>query len=435
MLVAVADRGRGIPPAELPHIFDPFYRGRFALDRQIHGNGLGLSLVKRIAEAHGGRVSVKSAPDQGSTFIAPPARGGRRGGCPVGVCASGGRADFVMPAPASPTGQTAPARRVLLVEDEPGLVLTLTDRLKSEGYVVASATDGPSGLALATREAFDVILLDVMLPGSSGFDVCRDLRQKGVQTPVIMLTARGQVMDKVLGLKIGADDYLTKPFDMLELLARIEVQIRRASASAGKGTPEYRFGEITVNFRKAEVTRAGEQLELSAREFLLLKYFIEHREATLTRDELLNEVWGYHSMPSTRTVDVHVAWLRQKIEPNPRHPQYVLTVHGMGVQVHRIERQGTKGPRVQGPRNLSGPEPTDQLVGPGSDRFRDPWSLGPLVPCHRPCATNARFSRSSRSFSRRRSRAECRWPTRCPARRPSAARRPLPIGSAVPLRG
>ena len=235
-----------------------------------------------------------------------------------------------MPAPASPTGQTAPARRVLLVEDEPGLVLTLTDRLRSEGYVVSSATDGPSGLALATREAFDVILLDVMLPGSSGFDVCRDLRQKGVQTPVIMLTARGQVMDKVLGLKIGADDYLTKPFDMLELLARIEVQIRRASASAGKGTPEYRFGEVTVNFRKAEVTRAGAQLELSAREFLLLKYFIEHREATLTRDELLNEVWGYHSMPSTRTVDVHVAWLRQKIEPNPRHPQYVLTVHGMG---------------------------------------------------------------------------------------------------------
>jgi two-component system, OmpR family, alkaline phosphatase synthesis response regulator PhoP len=225
---------------------------------------------------------------------------------------------------------TTPAKRVLLVEDEPGLVLTLTDRLRSEGYVVSSATDGPAGLAMAARDGYDVILLDVMLPGASGFDVCRDLRQQGITTPIIMLTARGQVVDKVLGLKIGADDYLTKPFDLLELLARIEVQVRRTAAVAGKSAAEYRFGDITVNFRKAEVTRAGEPLDLSAREFLLLKYFIEHREATLTRDELLNEVWGYHSMPSTRTVDVHVAWLRGKIEPNSRHPQYVLTIHGMG---------------------------------------------------------------------------------------------------------
>jgi two-component system alkaline phosphatase synthesis response regulator PhoP len=225
---------------------------------------------------------------------------------------------------------SSPAKRVLLVEDEPGLVLTLTDRLRSEGYDVASATDGPSGLAAATDGAFDVILLDVMLPGATGFDVCRDLRQRGIHTPVIMLTARGQIVDKVLGLKIGADDYLTKPFDLLELLARIEVQLRRTAAATGKSAAEYRFGDITVNFRKAEVTRAGKPVELSAREFLLLKYFIEHREATLSRDELLNEVWGYHSMPSTRTVDVHVAWLRQKIEPNSKHPQYVLTVHGMG---------------------------------------------------------------------------------------------------------
>lgn len=222
------------------------------------------------------------------------------------------------------------AKRVLLVEDEPGLVVTLTDRLKSEGYQVSSATDGPSALSVASKQHFDVILLDVMLPGVSGFDVCRDLRQQGIKTPIIMLTARGQVMDKVLGLKIGADDYLTKPFDMLELLARVEVQLRRASALSGTSAAEYRFGDVTVNFRKAEVVRGGTPLELSAREFLLLKYFIEHREATLTRDELLNEVWGYHSMPSTRTVDVHVAWLRQKIEDNPRHPQYVLTVHGMG---------------------------------------------------------------------------------------------------------
>ncbi|MEZ5317411.1 MAG: response regulator transcription factor [Vicinamibacterales bacterium] len=226
---------------------------------------------------------------------------------------------------------TATRRRVLLVEDEPGLVLTLTDRLESEGYEVRSATDAPGGLALATRERWDVMLLDVMLPGGSGFDVCRDLRQRGVATPIIMLTARGQVVDRVLGLKLGADDYLTKPFDMLELLARIEVQLRRMDGVRPGGSPTvHEFGDVTLDVRKAEVTRGGAVVEMSAREFLLLKYFVEHRGATLSRDELLNEVWGYHSMPSTRTVDVHVAWLRQKIEPNPRHPQHILTVHGLG---------------------------------------------------------------------------------------------------------
>lgn len=219
--------------------------------------------------------------------------------------------------------------RVLLIEDEPGLVLTLTDRLRSEGYEVDSASDGIAGLAAATREAWDVILLDVMLPGRGGFDVCRDLRQRGVQTPVIMLTARGQIVDKVLGLKLGADDYLTKPFDMLELLARIEVQLRRAPTSDPDGGC-LRFGEVVVDTRRAEVTRGGIALDLSAREFLLLKYFIEHRGEVLSREQLLNDVWGYHAMPSTRTVDVHVAWLRQKIEPNPKHPQYIRTLHGLG---------------------------------------------------------------------------------------------------------
>jgi len=220
-------------------------------------------------------------------------------------------------------------KRVLLIEDEPGLVLTLSDRLRAEGYDVAAATDGPSGFERASRDAWDVILLDVMLPGKSGFDVCRDLRQKGVTTPVIMLTARGQVVDKVLGLKIGADDYLTKPFDMLELLARIEVQLRRTPESS-LAPHRFTFGNIVVDTRKAEVTRGGEPIELSAREFLLLKYLVEHRGDAVTRETLLNDVWGYHAMPTTRTVDVHVAWLRQKIEPNPRHPQHLLTVHGIG---------------------------------------------------------------------------------------------------------
>jgi two-component system, OmpR family, alkaline phosphatase synthesis response regulator PhoP len=220
-------------------------------------------------------------------------------------------------------------KRILVVEDEAGLVLTLTDRLTREGYSVESTADGESGLERAAREAFDLILLDVMLPRLSGFDVLRELRQRGRETPVIMLTARGQVVDRVVGLKLGADDYVTKPFEMVELLARIEANLRRAPAPA-QPVDGYRFGEVRIDFRRAEVVRNGEPIELSAREFQLLKYFIEHRGATLTREELLNEVWGYNAMPSTRTVDVHVAWLRQKIEPNPRHPQYILTVHGMG---------------------------------------------------------------------------------------------------------
>ena len=220
-------------------------------------------------------------------------------------------------------------KRIFLVEDEPGLVLTLTDRLTREGYSVEHATDGESGLERAAGEAFDLILLDVMLPRLGGFDVLKALRKRNVETPVIMLTARGQIVDKVVGLKLGADDYVTKPFEMVELLARIEAKLRRAP-TAPHPTEGYQFGGIRMDFRRAEITREGEPLDLSAREFQLLKYFIEHRGATLTREELLNEVWGYNAMPSTRTVDVHVAWLRQKIEPNPRHPQFILTVHGMG---------------------------------------------------------------------------------------------------------
>ena len=223
------------------------------------------------------------------------------------------------------------SRRILLVEDEPGLVLTLTDRLLAEGYDAESEGDAVRGLARGSTGTFDAILLDVMLPGGSGFDVCRTLRQRGVQTPVLMLTARGQVVDRVVGLKLGADDYLVKPFEMAELLARIEALLRRRAPPVTNATTEtFRFGEISIDFRKAEVTRSGQPIELSAREFKLLRYFVEHRGAALSRDELLNEVWGYNAMPSTRTVDVHVAWLRQKIEDNPRHPQYIHTVHGLG---------------------------------------------------------------------------------------------------------
>jgi two-component system, OmpR family, alkaline phosphatase synthesis response regulator PhoP len=218
-------------------------------------------------------------------------------------------------------------QRILLVEDEPGLRLTLGDRLTREGYEVASVQDGDQGFLRASREHFDLLILDVMLPGRGGVELCRELRQRGDEVPVLMLTARGQLADRVAGLKVGADDYVTKPFEMAELLARVEARLRRREAAdAGP----YLFGQVSVDFRKAEVRREGAHVPLSAKEFLLLKYFIEHRGALLSRNELLDGVWGYHAMPVTRTVDVHVSWLRKKLEPVPRQPQYILTTHKLG---------------------------------------------------------------------------------------------------------
>jgi len=221
--------------------------------------------------------------------------------------------------------------KILLVEDEPGLILTLTDRLESEGFAVETAADGESGFRLAESKDFDLIVLDVMLPKKNGLDVCRDLRRQNVQTPILMLTARGETIDKVLGLKLGADDYLTKPFEVLELLARIEALLRRSPQKNQNNQPEsYNFGSVSIDFRRAEVRRDGLPIELSALEFKLLQHLIEHRGEMLSRDELLDEVWGYDATPTTRTVDVHIAWLRQKLEPNPRHPQFIITVHGLG---------------------------------------------------------------------------------------------------------
>ena len=220
--------------------------------------------------------------------------------------------------------------RVLLVEDEAGLRLTLSDRLGSEGYSVETAIDGEAGLARASTGGFDLIVLDVMLPRMNGFDVCREVRQRGVTTPILMLTARGQVVDKVVGLKLGADDYLTKPFETIELMARLEALLRRRPSGAQPGGDLYRFGEIAIDFRRMEVTRAGVPIDLSAREFKLLRHVIEHRGATLSRDALLADVWGYDETPMTRTVDVHIAGLRQKIESNPKAPEHILTIHGLG---------------------------------------------------------------------------------------------------------
>jgi two-component system alkaline phosphatase synthesis response regulator PhoP len=221
--------------------------------------------------------------------------------------------------------------KILLVEDEEGLILTLTDRLRSEGFKVVSAKDGEAGFAAAVAETFDLILLDVMLPKRNGYDVCRDLRQRGISTPVLMLTAKGETIDKVLGLKLGADDYLTKPFEVMELLARIEALLRRAPArSNGHSADSFQFGDVTIDFKRATVAKVDSAVELSAMEFKLLQYLIEKRGLVHSRDHLLDQVWGYDAMPSTRTVDVHIAWLRQKLEENPRKPRHIQTVHGMG---------------------------------------------------------------------------------------------------------
>ncbi len=211
------------------------------------------------------------------------------------------------------------------------MILTLTDRLESEGFTVKTAADGESGFRLAASGDFDLIILDVMLPKKNGLDVCRDLRRQNVQTPILMLTARGETIDKVLGLKLGADDYLTKPFEVLELLARIEALLRRSPLKNQNNQAEtYNFGSVSIDFRRAEVLRDGEPVELSALEFKLLQHLVEHQGEVLSRDGLLDEVWGYDATPTTRTVDVHIAWLRQKLESNPRRPQYIITVHGLG---------------------------------------------------------------------------------------------------------
>jgi len=219
---------------------------------------------------------------------------------------------------------------VLFVEDEEALRMTVGDRLRNEGYAVECAADGDDGFAKATQVPFDLIILDVMLPRKSGFDVCRDIRQAGLITPILMLTARGHTSDKVNGLKIGADDYVTKPFNMLELMARVEALLRRAPSRPVVQAVAFSFGSIQVDLVGTETTRAGEVLNLSAREFQLLRYFIEHRGATLSREELLKQVWGYSADMYTRTVDVHVASLRQKLEDDPKQPKFILTVQGLG---------------------------------------------------------------------------------------------------------
>jgi len=221
-------------------------------------------------------------------------------------------------------------RRILLVEDEAGLRRTLTDLLVSDGYSVESAADGLMGQEFALREPFDLIVLDVMLPSRSGFDVCRHLRKSGIQTPILMLTARSELNNKVQGFKAGADDYLTKPFESAELQVRVQALLRRAPPDARKKNKSAEFGGVHVDFSKSRMTKNGKDVSISERECRLLQHLIESRGEVVTRDELLQEVWGYNAASMTRTVDVHIAWLRQKVEDDPSDPRFILTVHGQG---------------------------------------------------------------------------------------------------------
>jgi len=227
------------------------------------------------------------------------------------------------------TKTTEQAAKILIVEDEPNMVAGLRDNFEFEGYQVITAGDGLEGLQKALDESPDLVVLDVMMPRMSGLEVCKQLRAKRATLPIIMLTARGQEVDKVVGLELGADDYVTKPFSIRELLARVKAILRRAAASP-KNQEHHSFGDVEVDLRRCRVVKSGKLLDVSSKEFELLKYFISHSGETLSRDRLLEDVWGYDNFPTTRTVDTHLVRLRQKLEPDPEQPQYFLTVHGTG---------------------------------------------------------------------------------------------------------
>jgi two-component system alkaline phosphatase synthesis response regulator PhoP len=243
------------------------------------------------------------------------------------IASVGTSAGWTTPAPGE---KTITKTRILIVEDEPAMVAGLRDNFEYEDYEVISAEDGVEGLARALKDAPDLVVLDVMMPKMSGLDVCKQLRAKRPELPIIMLTARGQEVDKVVGLELGADDYVTKPFSIRELMARVKAVLRRRSVASPAAAEIYRFGDVVVNIRNHEVNRADQPVELSSKEFALLAYFIAHRSETLSRDQLLEAVWGYENYPSTRTVDTHIVHLRQKLEKNPEDPRFILTIHGTG---------------------------------------------------------------------------------------------------------
>jgi DNA-binding response OmpR family regulator len=220
--------------------------------------------------------------------------------------------------------------RILLIEDEPGLVMTISDLLAAEGYEVESAVEGESGFDLAMNGTFSAVVLDVMLPRKNGLEVCQDLRQKGNDIAILMLTAKTQVADRVTGLKLGADDYLTKPFDPAELLARLEALLRRVRKDGRIPVQTFRFADVEIDFRRADVRKGGRPLGLTSKELQLLGHLIENRDRVVPREELMQSVWEYASDVSSRTIDTHISWLRQKIEDRPQAPRYIQTIRGTG---------------------------------------------------------------------------------------------------------
>jgi two-component system alkaline phosphatase synthesis response regulator PhoP len=220
--------------------------------------------------------------------------------------------------------------QILLVEDEPGLSLTVSDLLAAEGYQVDTAMDGPTGLKKAVNRALDLIILDVMLPGKNGLQICRELRQQGCDTAILMLTAKTQVTDRVVGLKLGADDFLAKPFDPAELLARVEALLRRVKKKGQAPVARFDFNNVEADFESGQVRKNGEVVSMAAKELQLLRYLVDRRGTVVTREDLLQHVWEYQSEVSSRTIDVHIAWLRQKLEENPQTPKYIHTVRGVG---------------------------------------------------------------------------------------------------------
>ena len=220
--------------------------------------------------------------------------------------------------------------RLLVVDDEPSMVMGLKDNLEFEGYSVRTAADGLEAYSILKSDSFDLVVMDVMMPGLSGFDVCKKLRGEGNLTPVLLLTARGQEMDRVLGLELGADDYLTKPFSLRELMARIKAILRRTRPAE---TSTVVIGQLTVDFAKQTAVRDGEPVALTHREFELLQYLIKKRGLAVSRDELLEHVWGYGESPTTRTVDNFILRLRKAVEVDPAQPAHILTAHGVGYKL------------------------------------------------------------------------------------------------------
>jgi two-component system alkaline phosphatase synthesis response regulator PhoP len=220
--------------------------------------------------------------------------------------------------------------KILIIEDEEDLVKGLKLNLDDEGYDVSWAYDGEEGLRKALEESPDLIILDIMLPRMNGLDVCRELRQRDVGVPVVMLTAKGEEIDKVIGLEIGADDYLTKPFSIRELLARIKAHLRREKREGIKVPDVFAFGEVEIDFTHFKIRKKGKERDITSLECEILKYFISHKGEVVTRDVLLDKIWGYERFPTTRTIDNHILKLRKKIEENPSHPRYILSVYGEG---------------------------------------------------------------------------------------------------------